>query len=251
MPRREWTKEEVEYLDERWGQVSLNGICKKLNRSINSVKLKAQRMGLTNPAEHFDGLTMHQLSIAIGTPYTTMKTWIKTHGFPARRKVFCKELEVWVVRYDEFWNWAEKNKSRINFAKFEPLAIGPEPEWVKDKRDADILRNKKPHNTPWSEQDDSKLLDLISHYNYSYSEIAIKLNRTEAAVKRRLFDIKHPGRPIGRDTHIKYTQEEVDTICEMIEKGYSIDVIARKTGKSALGIRGKLNRMGFQFKKAR
>ena len=38
---RTWTKEEVEYLKEKWGNVSIPILAKKLNRSVNAVKLKA------------------------------------------------------------------------------------------------------------------------------------------------------------------------------------------------------------------
>ena len=249
--RRNWTKEEEEYLQDKWGAISIKGICENLNRSTNSVKLKAYRMNLSDPTEHFDGITLNQLSLATGIPYTSMRRWTQCDGFPSRKKLFCKELRVVVVRYEYFWKWAEKNKSKINFAKFEPFSIGPEPEWVKEKRDADIMRNKKPHNEPWTKEEDNKLLTLISHQKYSYSEIALRLNRTEAGVKRRLYDIKHPGRPVRRNNHIKYTEEEIQTILDMLDKGYSLEAISHKTGKTALGIRGKLERMDYQFKKAR
>lgn len=41
---RKWTKEDVEYLKEKWGTVSIPYIAQKLNRSVNAIKLKAGRL---------------------------------------------------------------------------------------------------------------------------------------------------------------------------------------------------------------
>jgi hypothetical protein len=35
----------------------------------------------------------------------------------------------------------------------------------------------------------------------------------------------------------------------MAQQGYACETIARELGKSALGVRGKLERMGFDFKR--
>ena len=43
--------------------------------------------------------------------------------------------------------------------------------------------------------------------------------------------------------------EEITTIQEMYEKGYHVDLIADKLGKSALGVKGKLERLGYRFNK--
>ena len=43
---KKWTKEDVEYLTEKWGNVSIPSLAKKLNRSVNAVKLKAGRLNL-------------------------------------------------------------------------------------------------------------------------------------------------------------------------------------------------------------
>lgn len=68
---KRWTPEELAYLQDSWGVYSIETIAKNLNRSINAVRLKAQRIGLGDPTLHFDGITVHQLSkalIIIGVP---------------------------------------------------------------------------------------------------------------------------------------------------------------------------------------
>lgn len=39
-----------------------------------------------------------------------------------------------VIKIDEFWDWAEKNKEVVRFNKLEENALGKEPKWVKEKR---------------------------------------------------------------------------------------------------------------------
>ena len=43
---RSWSAEEIAYLEEKWGVTSIPAIAKKLNRSINSIKCKAKKIGL-------------------------------------------------------------------------------------------------------------------------------------------------------------------------------------------------------------
>lgn len=44
---RTWKPEEEDYLMEKWGQISVPAIAKKLNRTTNAVKVRAQRLGLS------------------------------------------------------------------------------------------------------------------------------------------------------------------------------------------------------------
>lgn len=37
-----------------------------------------------------------------------------------------------IIYLDEFWKWAEKNRSFLDFSKMEPLALGKEPGWVNE-----------------------------------------------------------------------------------------------------------------------
>lgn len=41
-----WTSEEVAYLEDSWGHASIPAIAKKLDRSVNAVKMKAQKLSL-------------------------------------------------------------------------------------------------------------------------------------------------------------------------------------------------------------
>jgi hypothetical protein len=85
----------------------------------------------------------------------------------------------------------------------------------------------------------------------TYPELANLLNRSEASIKRRIHDLKLKLRPTRRNNHIKYSHDEVKKLLQMAEQGYSYESIGNAIGKSALGVRGKLERMGFDFKRRR
>lgn len=46
--RRRWTPKEEEYLQENWGKYSIPAIAKKLGKSVNAIKVRANRLALPN-----------------------------------------------------------------------------------------------------------------------------------------------------------------------------------------------------------
>lgn len=248
---RAWTEEDLYYLQDNWGSVSIKGIARRLGRSVNAVKLKAGRIGLSDPRLHYDGITLNQLADALGISYTILKNWINLYDLPAKQKLFAVKERVLVITYEDFWKWSEKNKQMLDFSRVERLSLGPEPDWVDEKRKADQLRKlyvPKPHNTPWTKSDDRKLISMLNQFKYTYPEIAAELKRSQGAIKRRIWDLKLKARPVRLPNHIKYTEEEEKTIIDMLEKGYCFDTIAAHLNRSTLAIRGKAERMGYRFK---
>ncbi|MBT2722293.1 hypothetical protein [Bacillus sp. ISL-46] len=246
-----WTTDEVNCLEEIWGTVSIKGIANKLGRTVTAVKLKASRMGLIDPRFAFEGITVNQLALAINVSYGILKNWIKIYEFPAKKKVFCKKNKVLIVSYADFWKWAEKNKQMIDFSRVEKNMLGPEPKWVEEKRNADFIKARKirkSHNHAWTIEEDNILKGMLSAYKYTYPEIAQRVNRSEGAVKRRIKDLSLKQRPIRLNNHIKYKPEEVELIVTLFDKGHCLEDIASRINKSALGVRGKLERMGYKFK---
>ena len=62
---RTWTPEEEDYLMEKWGQISVPAIAKKLNRTTNAVKVRAQRLGLGAVLMAGEYVTLNQLLLAV------------------------------------------------------------------------------------------------------------------------------------------------------------------------------------------
>jgi hypothetical protein len=240
--KRTWTLEDKIYLEEHWGKGSLPYIAKCLNRSINAIKLKAYKLGLGDHLHSGKEITFFDLCKALGRENNYgyyLKRWSE-YGCPIRLKKVIKEKFA-VMDIEDFWKWAKQNKYLLDFSKFEKHMLGKEPDWVAKKRRADIAA-KKYKTTPWTKTEDTYLISLLNSYQYGYREISIKLCRTEGAIKRRIGDLGLKQRPLKADNHIPWTDKEVNTILSMLEDGYKPEVMAEYVNRSALAIRGLLER---------
>ena len=242
-PSRNWNNEEKEFLNENWGKLSITGISNRLGRTVNAVKLKSHRMGLGNFLEAGDYITINQLfKVLRGRSYAayTLNQWIEK-GLPVVNKKRVNE-SVRVINLDDFWKWAKKNKTLINFSKLEENILGKEPEWLKEQRRAD-QQNSKYKKTKWTESEDKRLKDLVESYCYGYKDISSKLRRTEGAIKRRLCDLNIKARPLKKPNHNPWKSHEVQKLKNLYCEGYTPEVIREHVDRSAQAVRGKIERM--------
>lgn len=240
---RKWTKEDVEYLKEKWGNVSISSLAKKLNRSVNAVKLKTKRLGLGPMLENGSYVTLNQVAIALTRRNFSSyykKSWIENRGMPVNnKKVINNTFKI--IYLDEFWKWAEKNRSFLDFSKMEPLALGKEPEWVNEQRKKDYKSNALQRKDQWTPYEDDKLRYLLKQQKYGYAEVADILHRSEGAIQRRCTDLGIRDRPIKADTGGNpWTDDMYRTIVKGIKNGDSYSLIAKRIGKSEKAVRGKV-----------
>lgn len=240
-----WTKEEVAYLEDSWGTYSIKHIAKKLGRTVNGVKLKANRIGLSDPRLHFNGLTVLQLADVLHVSYKTIESWYERFAFPIRLKLFAKTQKIKVVYYKDFWDWLKRHKQVVDFSKVEYGILGPEPKWMKEKRDADVYRRKK-ERYPWTKQEELLLRSMVKANCYTYLDIAKRLQRTECAIKKKLEELGIFERPV--ENQASYTEDEIQISLKLFEKGYTVDAIAERFEKSALTLVGYLESKGYRFK---
>lgn len=241
-----WTPEEEYYLQNSWGLVSIHGIAKHLGRSIDAVKVRANRIGLGNMIYYGDYITLNQLLIAVkgtnaGGGYV-LKSWVKERGLPVHRQKIINKY-VRVVYLDEFWKWAEKNRSFIDFAKMEPLALGAEPDWVAQQRKLDFQGYAIQRKDPWTSEDDSRLIMLLKMHKYTYAELSDMLRRSSGAIQRRCCDLGIKERPVkasSNDTKNKWTDRDFEILANGIRNGECYSSIGKKIGKSDKAIRGKV-----------
>ena len=242
---RNWTKEEIEYLQDNYGQLSYGTLAKNLNRSSNAINVMARRLELGAFLECGDYVTWNQLLIALGygnSGYNyKMISWAKNRDFPVHYKRVNKN-RFKVVYLDEFWEWAEKNQDLLDFSRFEENDLGAEPDWVKRKRKLDFKKSMKYKQTPWTKQEDEKLRRLVSQHRYTYDDISKKLGRTCGAVQRRLCDLGIKDRPIKADNHNPWGEDDLQLLGELIKHGYNYDLIAEEIGRSSKAIRGLVYR---------
>lgn len=131
---RYWTKEEEEYLIEKYGVVTAEGISKKLGRSYRSVLDKMQHMGVGNFTSNMDGLHLVDVSRLVGRDRETIKiTWVK-YGLKIYKKGKYK-----VIKEKDLINFMKNNPDRWDATQCETYFF-ERFDWFREKRIAD--RNK-------------------------------------------------------------------------------------------------------------
>ena len=195
---RTWKPEEEDYLMEKWGQISVPAIAKKLNRTTNAVKVRAHRLGLGAVLMAGEYVTLNQLLLAVNGGSSSygykMKSWVENRGLPVHTKKV-NRCSFRVVYIEEFWEWAERYRSFIDFSKMEPLALGEEPGWVAEQRKKDFEAYAIQRKDPWGEDEDSRLKMLLSKHRYSWAEISEMMHRSHGAIARRCRDLGIKDRP--------------------------------------------------------
>lgn len=238
--QRNWSQEEKDYLQDNWGAVSIKHIATRLQRTIDAVDIKKNRMRLGRFLDNGEYITFNQLFKAlniIGGGYTT-QSWIKNKKFPIKYKTV-NNCRFKVVYLKDFWEWADINRSSIDWSRVEKNILGIEPEWVQRQRKADFLRNQRVKTGPWSVAEDQKLKYLLKQFQYTWPEISKILRRTEGAIQRRISDLQIKERPLKADNHIPWTDEEFDQLAEMIKQSVSYELMSEALGKSTKAIRSK------------
>lgn len=234
---------DTEYIEDNWGAVSLEHMAKKLNRPVGGLTDKLGRMKLGAFLENGDYITVHQLFLTIGrcggNDYT-LKKWLKK-GFPVKRKKV-HSCSFNIIYLKDFWEWAKVYRMHIDFNKFKRLALGAEPEWVKDQRNADIAFSKY-KLIPWSLTEDNHLKSLLKLYKYTYPQLSTSMSRTEGAIKRRMVDLCIMERPLRESPHGIWSPEQIETVITMYNKGYRSTVISEYIDKSEQAINGKTERL--------
>ena len=240
---KNWTREEEEQLAEEWGMYSADAIAKRLGRTRDAVIVRVARLGLGAHLENSAMISFNVLIKELG--FLGGYEWQLQKLTEAGLKIHMqrvKDCSFRMVDIDEFWEFAEKNKHLIDFSRLEENALGAEPDWVKAKRTEDFKRKcvVKPHNAKWTEAEDKELLRLLRTYRYTYPEIADRLRRSEGAIQRRVNDLGIKERPLKADNHTLWTEEQIQTLCQMIKDGSNYESMSRVLGKSSKAIRGKV-----------
>lgn len=242
---RRWTAADDETLKTCWGTTTVQGICKKLNRSRNAIMVRVQRLGLPKYLESGDYITVNQLhKTLLGTNFSgyQLKSWVNDRGMPIHNKR-CGKNTYRVIYLDEFWEWAEKHRSFLDFSKLEPLALGEEPAWVAEQRHKDFKSNALQRKDPWTANDDSRLIEMLRQHKYGYAELTKMLNRSAGAIQRRCTDLGLKERPVRADAHgetAKWSQAMYDALADGIRNGDGYSAIGEIIGKSEKAVRGKV-----------
>ena len=148
-----------------------------------------------------------------------------------------------MVYIEEFWEWAERYRSFIDFSKMEPLALGEEPGWVAEQRKKDFEAYAIQRKDPWGEDEDSRLKMLLSKHRYSWAEISEMMHRSHGAIARRCRDLGIKDRPVSMELTGKrgtWTSEDFEILADGIRHGDSYAAIGKAVGRSEKCVRSKV-----------
>ena len=186
--RRRWTEDELFYLSESWGHVSVPRIAENLGRTENAVIIKANRLNFRDFLSCGDYISFNQLVLAVlgrvSNSYQRI-SWFLNRGFPVRMKKV-RNSSFKIVYLEEFWKWAEENRSFVDFSRFEEGLLGEEPPWVKQQRKFDIETKFLATARLWTETDDQRLLSWLEKGIYTAGELSRILARSCGAIRKRI-----------------------------------------------------------------
>ncbi len=256
MANRRWTFAEVNYLRENWGIVKIKNIAKHLKRSTNAIKLKSQRLKLTDWRKYSevekDVISLNEFItnvLNLKNSYSGVADKLIKNGFKFEY-IRTDNSEYKAVKMSYFLKWFKDHKTLLNLATTEDgcfdYGLKQEPDWIKlklkiDKRAAEY----GPHNRVWTAEEDKHLKLLLSDFKYGYREISKRLKRTEGAIKRRMLDLNIKARPLKADNHNKWTPMEKQKCKEMFLQGYPAILIAEEIDRSELAIKGQIERNNY------
>jgi hypothetical protein len=226
---RHWTPENIEYLEENWGQVSLSFMEIKLEHTKDAILLKAKRIGLQkcySSSEYVNANVVSQIMKV--DRHCIIDYWHAKCGLKARKKALIK-MEMWFILLDDLMKWLEKNQEKWDSRKVENYGLGSEPQWLKDKRRNDIDVPKK-HNQLWTKEEELLLINYYKH-GEKQKEIGLSMNRSEDSIQRKISRLKEKGFLFKQKIICKWSPKEEILFRQLEGKGLSDVGIAEELGR--------------------
>lgn len=223
--RKAWTKDEIKFLEEKYGILSFKTIGKRLGRTPEAIQVKAKRMklgGIFNTSEY---LTASELARSLNVDNKAIIRWIEKHELEATfRKIGLKGY-FWRIKPNNFWKWAKDHQDMIKWSKMDINILGKEPKWVSAARKKDSAKPTR-QSTNWTSAEDG-YLKMYWNLGKTTKEIAEILNRTMPGVQRRARRIGLAPKLIT----IHWKPIEIKILKEMKVQGYTDSEVAEELGR--------------------
>ena len=180
--KRRWTEEEENFLIEKYTITNMDSLCKILQRTESAITKKAENLCLD---KHAGYISCSRISAITGVDYGAL---INNKELTKVKRQFNGVLATY-VREDIFWTWARKNIEKIDTKRLEKNLIYfiNVPIWFK--------RLEKRSKTPteyslWTRAEIETLIFLREHCNYTYKEIAKRMDRSVRAIEFKYWSIQ-------------------------------------------------------------
>lgn len=97
MGGKKWSEKEIDYLNSMWGRYNLNVLAKKLNRTVEAVKLKSERLGLGGGLKAQDAITKADIKRIDRTSYGVQNKLIRL-GYKNRINLAWRNEEINILK---------------------------------------------------------------------------------------------------------------------------------------------------------
>ena len=169
--RREWTEDEIKYLNGIWYRNRpIKNAARFLDRSVASVKKKAVRLGIYKSIDTFGAKT---LAKCFNVDFRVVIRWIEKFDMPCEKKTY-NGINHYDIDLEEFWKWAYGHRDIINWSKYGRGTLPLEPEWVLTEKNN--YKSGKSRSR-WTQQEILMVRSLL-RMGKSYKEIALEMGRT-------------------------------------------------------------------------
>lgn len=133
-----WTAEEEELLSDLWGSISVDKIAKKLDRTVSSVKNKANLLGLGSQMENnYDGIRLPALCELFNVSANTVNIGWVALGLKTKTRYISNLTFYTYVEIKDLFSFLEMNQNIWDSRSLEKNILGKEPDWLKAKRKSD------------------------------------------------------------------------------------------------------------------
>lgn len=189
--RRNYTEDELFFIETNWGRMSVKGIANRLNRSETGIKIKAHKLGLGDPLNHRSFLIAKEVEEILGVTKKTVTNYIHNYGLKGNAK-YLNGRKCISIQYKDLIDWLINNPERWDGSKIDRLAlesIGMNMECFNNKIEADI-ENK--NRTTLTDKDIESIKKMYKDF-IRYEDIANKLNKNYVTVKWKIHTLIESG----------------------------------------------------------
>lgn len=233
-----YTEEDIKVLEECYGTHTLSWLQSRLSkprgekRTTQAIRRKAAKMGLEGYRNRLDTITQKDLAECMGFDVGIVYKWAEwgleiTYG-GLNKKRFSQ------IKPKDWWEFAYKNKHRIDFRRYKEKSILPEPDWVKKE-----IGQKKLTPERWT-QNDILTIKLMRMKGFTVSDISKKLGRTMASTRKQICKLIKSGELQKACIAVPFSKDEIELMHKLRMEGKSYNYIAEELGRSLTTVRKKM-----------
>ncbi len=231
--QKRWTQEELEYLEDSWGFISLATIKKNLQRTEHAIFAKVRQLGLGR-SQYAGGLfySPRQVAHILGKCVKEVYRLCDEGTIKARRRKLVNE-RFYQIYIDDLMEFLKNNPDQWDSRNVELYAFGIEPNWMKEKRKQDMKIPR--HHKAWTYEEERSLMFYVNA-GYPMKDIAAKLDRTVNGIYRRTQKLREEGKLEPTKKMNYWTKEEIKEMFELEKQGLTDKEIAEKLGRERFHI---------------